>query len=51
MELEVAAVLRKSQHDLPSDQELTVSEQKALLKLSLEEVMNGSVCVYVHVCV
>ena len=38
MELEVAAVLRESQHDLPNDQELTESEKKSLLKLSLEEV-------------
>ena len=40
MELEVAAVLSKSQHNLPSDQELTEAEKKALLKLSLEEVQN-----------
>ena len=40
MELEVAAVLNKSQHNLPCDQELTEAEKKALLKLSLEEVQN-----------
>ncbi len=52
MELEVAAVLRDSQHDLPNDQELTMSEQKALLKLSLEEVMmtGSAVYMYMYVC-
>ena len=38
MELEIAAVLRESQHNLLNDQELTESEKKELLKLSLEEV-------------
>ena len=39
MELEIAAVLKESPHDLSNDQELTEAEKKALLKLSLEEVL------------